>query len=464
MFNLISKKVMKNIAIKICLLTIISLVSCEITDVNVDPDNPSAEQVNVGAIYPGMISQTHRNLVALGGRIAGIVVQQFEGLDAQQIAYGQYNIGESDTDDLWDFGLYAGSMKDAFVIMDNNPGEASALAKLYMAVNLGVATCTWGDVPYSGAFTGDQGNLTPTYDSQESLYQVIQTLLSESISEGVVSGIGAFAGAGSADNVDWEGVAHALKARYYLHLTTVDASAAQNALGEIQQAFSSTAEQPDFIYSTPAQNANPLFLFDNDRPSTLGFSQVLYAEMEAKNDPRLPLYTADGESFAGVDGLFWGQAASPTPLISYWEVKFIEAEAIVRTGGSDIDALAALREAVVANMLYMGVSQTDADSYVNSIAFGATQEEKIETILNEKWVALYGNAPIESWVDYRRTGYPDLLPNPDAVPSVNPSGVIPRRYLYPISERQTNLENYEAAINAQGGHLLDDDIWAFPSN
>lgn len=457
---------MKTIRILIWIALIGFSTSCEITDANIDPDNPSAESVNAGAIYPGMIAQTHRNSVALGGRIAGILVQHFDGLDAQQIAYDQYNIGESDVDDLWDFGLYgAGSMKDAYVIIQNNEGEISALAKLYMAANLGIATSSWGDIPYSDAFVGDEGNLNPTYDTQESIYNEIQSLLTESIDEGVAAGIGEFAGAGSTDNIDWEGVAHALKARYYLHLTSVNGnSAAQNALTEIQQAFTSTAAQPDFVYSTPAQNANPWYLFDNDRPSTLGISQVLVDEMTSNDDPRLPLYTTDGETFAGVEGLFWGQADSPTPLISYWEVKFIEAEALVRTGGSDADALAALEEAVSANMSYIGVEQSEIDAYVNSLSLSGSAEDKIETIINEKWVALYGNAPFESWVDYRRTGFPELTPNPDAVPNVNPSGIVPRRFLYPISERQANLENYNAAIQAQGGHLLDDDIWAFPNN
>lgn len=455
---------MKKIKLILAILAFSPIISCEITNVNIDPDNPSASSINAGAIYPGMISQTHRNSVALGGRITGIITQQFEGLDAQQIAYAQYNIGESDIDDLWDFGLYgAGSMRDCFVIMENNTGEVGALAKLYMAANLGVATSSWGDAPYSEAFVGDAGNLTPIFDRQEDNYNRIQILLNESIADGVASGIGAFAGAGSVDNINWEGTAHALKARYFLHLTSVNGvSAAQNALQEAQQAITSTQEQADFIYSTPAQNANPLFLFDNDRPSTLGFSSVLGNMMIG--DPRLPLYTSDGEKFAGVLGLFWGQASSPTPLISYWEVKFIEAEAIVRTGGSDSDALMALKEAIEANMLYIGVSESDINTYINTITISGNENQKIETIINEKWKALYGNAPIESWVDYRRTGFPNLVPNPDAVPGVNPSGIIPRRFLYPISERQTNIENYEKAISNQGGHLLDNDIWAFPKN
>ncbi|MBV7270070.1 SusD/RagB family nutrient-binding outer membrane lipoprotein [Winogradskyella luteola] len=456
---------MKNIKYIILFILTLSIISCEITDVNVDPDNPAEELVNAGAVYPGMITQTHRNLVALNGRIAGIVIQHFDGLDAQQAQYAQYNIGESDIDDAWDFGLYGGgAMTDCDFIIKKFPGEVSALAKLYMAANLGMATSTWGDVPYSDAFGGSE-NLTPLYDSQEEVYNAIQNLLTESINEGVSSGIGSFFGTGGG-SANWIGIAHALKARYYLHLTSVEGSAiaAAKALAEVQQAFTSASAQPDFVYSLPAQNSNPLYLFENDRPATLGFGTTLNNMMI--NDPRLPLYTTNGQKFAKTPGLFWGQADSPTPLISYWEVKFIEAEAIVRTGGSDTGALVALQEAVRANMTYVGVSNvlSEIDNYANALTLSGSEQQKIETIITEKYKALYGNAPIESWVDYRRTGYPQLTPSPDAVPSVNPSLVIPRRFLYPITERLNNEANNAAAISAQGGHLLDDDLWAFPSN
>lgn len=453
---------MKTIKFILSIILLSAVASCTITDVNVDPDNPSADKINAGAVYPGMITQTHRNSVALVGRIAGLVTQQYDGLDAQQIAYAQYLIGESDIDDLWDFGQYgAGASKDCYVLIQNTEGEVGALAKLYMAANMGVTTSCWGDAPYSEAFQGDAGILNPTYDEQESIYSAIQSLLSESISDGVASGIGEFYGAGSG-GADWVKTAHALKARYYMHLTSVSGSAAASALAEAQQAFSSVSEQPDFVYSTPAQNANPFYLFDNDRPSTLGIGTTLKNMMVG--DPRLPLYTTDGEDFAGVEGLFWGQADSPTPLISYWEVKFIEAEALVRTSGTDANALAALKAAVLANMLYVGVDAADAATYVDALTLTGTQSNKIETIINEKYKALYGNAPIEVWVDFRRTGFPALLPNPNAQSSLNPSKIIPRRFLYPITERTTNKANYDAAISAQGGHLLDVDMWAFPKN
>lgn len=451
---------MKKIQILIGVL-FLSLVSCEITDENIDQNNPNGTSVNAGAVYPGMIAQTHRNMVAINARIAGIVTQQYEGLDAQQIAYDQYNIGEDDTDDYWDAGLYGtGAMPDCYGIFTNNTEEVGALAKLYMATNLGLATTMWGDVPYDDAFIGDQGNFNPTFDSQEDVYATIQRLLDESIAAGVSSGIGEFYGVGSG-GADWEKTARALKARYYIHLTSVDNTAAASALAQAQLALSSTSEQADFVYSSPAANSNPLFLFDADRPGTLGVSPQLSSLMTG--DPRLPVYTNVDGDFAGA-GLFWGQADSPTPLISYWEVKFIEAEAIVRTNGTDADALAALQDAVEANMIYVGVSQADADNYTAALTLSGSMDNKIETIITEKYKSFYGNAPLEAWTDFRRTKFPTLTPNPNAVGGVNPSRVIPRRFLYPISERLTNSTNYNAAISAQGGHLLDNDMWAFPTN
>ena len=74
---------------------------------------------------------------------------------------------------------------------------------------------------------------------------------------------------------------------------------------------------------------------------------------------------------------------------------------------------------------------------------------------------MYCQGLIEAWTDYKRTGYPDLTPNPAGVNGFNPSGVIPRRYQYVTDERFSNTANVEEATSRQGGDLLDVDTWAF---
>jgi len=64
---------------------------------------------------------------------------------------------------------------------------------------------------------------------------------------------------------------------------------------------------------------------------------------------------------------------------------------------------------------------------------------------------------MESWSDYRRTGFPGFIaPEPGATLSI-----IPRRLPYPQSERLTNSAALEAAASNQGGATMEDDMWAF---
>ncbi len=100
-----------------------------------------------------------------------------------------------------------------------------------------------------------------------------------------------------------------------------------------------------------------------------------------------------------------------------------------------------------------GANSADANSQVSSITIkwddSATPEQKQERIITQKWIA---NWPLgnEAWADYRRTGYPVLLP---ATAAGNKSGGIvdsklgARRMPYPQNERTTNPDNYNAAVS-----------------
>jgi hypothetical protein len=457
-------KYIKNNISKLAIICIAFLSSCDYHSTNQDPTRPGGDNVELVAIVPAMQTQTHRNIGAVLGRFAGIITQQWEGVDAQQLAYTSYIIGENDTNNPWDFGLYTGAMRDADDIIEratnSDAPNTRGLAKIYMAINLGLATNAWGDVPYSEAFEGEE-NLSPKYDDQEELYGVLQTLLSEAITDLEAEDPAGIQGdliGGSNDQ--WISAAHALKARFYIQQTSVNPNAAQLALDELDMATSSNAEQLDFFFENTQNGGHPLALFGFQRPNTMVVAEYFSDIM--MGDPRMPLYMTESEggTFLFFDAndpnLFWSKLDSPSPVISYAEVKFIEAEALERTGG---DGSEAFEEAIRANMSYLGVTTANANEYISSIGDG-----NIENIITEKYKALYGQSPMQVWNDYRRTGFPNLTPNPDGENGNNPSGIIPRRLLYPISERQSNPEAYEAAIQAQGGHLLDDDLWVFPRN
>ena len=90
----------------------------------------------------------------------------------------------------------------------------------------------------------------------------------------------------------------------------------------------------------------------------------------------------------------------------------------------------------------------------------ASMNTNIERIITQKWLA---NFPLglESWTEYRRTGFPKLMPA-----AVNNSGGIvdsergARRLYYPQEERLNNSANYNEAIKLLGGpNTMATDVW-----
>lgn len=125
------------------------------------------------------------------------------------------------------------------------------------------------------------------------------------------------------------------------------------------------------------------------------------------------------------------------------------------------------------------ISYTDPNKGLNSYADeltkltvkwneNATPEEKQERIIIQKWIANWqlGN---EAWADYRRTGYPNLLPATD---DGNKSGGVvdsergARRIPYPASEYNDNIENIQFAVNTYLGGQDDmaKDLWWAKNN
>lgn len=93
----------------------------------------------------------------------------------------------------------------------------------------------------------------------------------------------------------------------------------------------------------------------------------------------------------------------------------------------------------------------------------ASQEEKQERIIVQKWIANWqlGN---EAWADFRRTGYPRLIPATDRG---NKSGGVvdsnkgARRMPYPLDEYNSNADNVTEAVAKylNGPDNMATDLW-----
>jgi hypothetical protein len=416
-------------------------------DMNVDPNKPSKASLNV--LLPSAEAGAGYALGGDGKFAASIWMQQMAGGANQPLAYDRYVYTQGDVDNIWKYGLYAGPMMDCYTMIKMADEQGCpyyrGMAKVLMVNLLGTVTDLWGDAPYSAAFQGAD-NLQPAYDSQQTLYATMNSMLDAAIADfataeadnALIPGGDDFIYSG--DVTLWTKAAYALKARYALHLSKKDASTAYaNALTALTNAFAANSEDFEFYFGDATNENNPLFQFNDQRGGDIVTGAALVDSLVARNDPRLPLLIDGSGGYSGshageadgtsLIGPYYASPNSPVPFISYVECKFIEAEALLPTDPAA--AATAYNDAVKASLAKFGVSDAAWEAiWANET--GATIT--LEKIIQQKYYALAFQ--IEVYNDYRRTGFPVLTP---AAQGVFPQ--IPRRYPYPSSEVNYNTVN-----------------------
>jgi hypothetical protein len=80
-----------------------------------------------------------------------------------------------------------------------------------------------------------------------------------------------------------------------------------------------------------------------------------------------------------------------------------------------------------------------ADSVAERFESRATLDDKMEMIMQQKFIHLNVMCPYELWSEQRRTRHPKLEPLTFATVVMKP---FPERLRYPTSEQQNNPDNY----------------------
>jgi hypothetical protein len=82
----------------------------------------------------------------------------------------------------------------------------------------------------------------------------------------------------------------------------------------------------------------------------------------------------------------------------------------------------------------------------------------LNQILTQKYLAFFQNSGWEAYFNYRRTGVPQFA---HGGPGTGNSGVIPRRFQYPVAETTTNSANLKEALDRQFGGKddINADMW-----
>lgn len=142
--------------------------------------------------------------------------------------------------------------------------------------------------------------------------------------------------------------------------------------------------------------------------------------------------------YFSTDG-YYSSPNSPLFIITYPELKFIEAEAQFRNN-NPTEAYAAYLEGIEAHMTKLNVSAADIDSYLTNpnVAVGAGNLT-LKTIFKEKYIALFLNP--EAWVDARRIDYNYEDFSLPVNHNTTLGGEFIRRFDYPDAEYERNGSN-----------------------
>ncbi len=195
--------------------------------------------------------------------------------------------------------------------------------------------------------------------------------------------------------------------------------------------------------------------------------------------PLLPGYSAELDQKADYVNYSAINDAIHTPrvqLMTAAEVAFLKAEAALRGWTGAGDAQANYEQGIMLSFQQHGLSGAGAyiadntstpNDYIDTfnpannitalstitIAWdaAATNEEKLERIITQKWIAMFPEGQ-EAWSEYRRTGYPKIFP----VVSNQSAGTIDtniqiRRIPFVDSELSTNAQGVAGAVSLLNG-------------
>ncbi|MFO7657961.1 MAG: SusD/RagB family nutrient-binding outer membrane lipoprotein [Bacteroidales bacterium] len=400
-------------------------------------------------------------------RLASIFVQSQAGVSNQSLnEQATYQIFEGDNVNDWG-SIYGDWMETAQNLIDQAGDENPYYKGMGLVLKAwagAFASDTWGDVPFSEALQGID-NLNPVFDSQQSIYAAVQTMLSDGITNLSAAESANKSLPGSDDfifkgNVSkWIKMAWVLKARYANRVSKKSTTSADDVLTYLTNAGLTGIEDNAYAkFGANANNANQWYAFYQTRTGYMSMGEYFINKLVANNDPRLPFYSSnkdfrdtivgyvgspvDTRNFnlnASEIGPLFNGSIKPVPMVTYEEAKFLEAEAYLRKNNPEA-AASAYNLGVLASVL--AVTGADAPAaFVTSHASKTVADINLETIMLGKYDALF--TQIEVWTDWRRTGLPTLVANPD--PMAN-SGGIPYRLPASIDERTANA-NYKGVLN-----------------
>jgi hypothetical protein len=435
-------------------------------------------------------------------------IQQFAHVTGGIAQGDKYFENQEASQGVWDWYYGDQLKNLAEVIKQTGPGgfeegrrpNTREAARILKVVNFHRLTDWFGNIPYTEANRGIEGIFSPAYDRQQDIYSDMLKELEEATA--AISDSNPDDGFAAADMIyqgdisKWKKWGYSLMLRLAMRISNVDqAKAAEYVSKAVSGGVFTSNDDNAIIYMATAQlwnNQNGLVraFVDGSQPSTLSKTLVdklkgTDAGSAADDDPRLliisggvggdtdPLaqegmpngldlgtldvYTGQSgtvinETFSAMNSKFLDRD-EPYMMMNHAEVELLMAEAIERgigtvPGTAQEHYDAGVKAAIQMYTLYdasFAVSDAAVTTYLNQpyASYTGTQAEKLEKIGTQLWISKFLNW-WEAWNDWRRSGYPVLVPV--NYPGNLTDGQIPRKLRLPSSEAARNLENMEAGM------------------
>lgn len=423
-----------------------------------------------------------------------------------------YNQWSSFQDDPF-ASFYPSAVPKLVDIISRTKSDA-AKTNLYNATRIWKAyvfqylTDTYGDVPYSQAGQGYLSQvITPKYDTQQDIYKDLLKELDEASAAldpagAKITGEILYGG----DVTKWKRFGYSLLLRVAMRLSKIDPVLADQYVDKAVAGglMQSNADNALIKHTTEFVNNIGVEISGTEKGNyyvTKPFVEFLRATADPRlgsltrryvgaasftqqttdrisKDPTkqkgLPIGYNDitiASTFAaeGVASLYdysqfdWNLFfvnTSPEYHLTYGQTQLLLAEAITR-GWTTGDAATAFSNALRADMLLLSdfgtgaaIATADINTYITNHPL--VPANALKQINEEYWVGSFPNAQ-EGWSNFRRSGYPALLPNP--YPGSEIPGEFIRRHKYPDRENITNASNVEAAKSNQGGDAMNKRVW-----
>lgn len=159
-----------------------------------------------------------------------------------------------------------------------------------------------------------------------------------------------------------------------------------------------------------------------------------------------------------------GKDIFPEIVFTAAEGNFLQAEAIVK-GLAAGDAQTLYQEGIRQAMMIWGVDTADIETFISTeemALLNGTADENLEKISIQRWIAAFTDGS-EAWAIVRDSGYPAELAQGvsdyDLYSAGTLNGAYPQRMRYGSAAYNTNGENTQAAVSAQGADVQGTILW-----